>query len=176
MSKLMSQTKNQMDLVQLEFLIKEELDLDCQVLSPSIETPVDTLVVKLETDEKERIRIASIMFIPLNDSDFESLKLLQFYCETPVRAAPSSRAAVTEFLSAVNLSIPVGTFCLTPDHLVACKYVCTLGKFREIEPKEFLETFLLWMFAIDSISGIAEMVAEGKQSLADAIKLLEQSQ
>lgn len=175
MSDPMNQAKERFELQQLETAIKAELELDCQILPRSVETPIDTLVIKLEADEQERIRIASVMFFPLEDSDVESLKLLQFYCETPIRVeSTQARATVAEFLSAVNLKIPVGTFCLNSNHEVVCKYVYALGKFKAIEPEEFLETFLLWMFAIDSMSGLIESVAKEEQSLVAATQHLDE--
>lgn len=171
----MNQAKALFELQQLEVSIKSELDLDCQVLEHSEETPIDTLVVDIETDGKGRSRITSIMFIPLDNSDVETLKLLQFYCETPISVqSKQKREIVAELLASINLKIPVGTFCLNPDHLVTFKYVNALGKFKTIETEEFLETFLLWMFALDSMSELIESVAEGENSLDLAIKLLDE--
>ncbi|MCA6623139.1 MAG: hypothetical protein IM542_11325, partial [Pseudanabaena sp. M165S2SP1A06QC] len=83
MTNFINQAKDLFELQQLEAAIKAELDLDCQILEHSVDTPIDTLVVNIETDGLGRSRIVSIMFIPLDDSDVETLKLLQFYCETP---------------------------------------------------------------------------------------------
>ena len=173
MSNFINQSKNLFELQQLEKAIKVELDLDCHILEYSVDTPVDTLVVNTETDGMGRSRIVSIMFIPLDASDVETLKLLQFYCETPICVESSSnRAIIAELLAAINLKIPIGAFCLNDQHAVTFKYVNALGKFKTINSEEFLETLLLWMFSLDSMSSLIESVAQGKQSLELAVKLL----
>ena len=173
MSNFINQAKDLFELQQLEEAIKAELDLECQILEHSVDTPIDTLVVNIETDGLGRSRIVSIMFIPLDDSDVETLKLLQFYCETPICVESSSnRAIVAELLAAINLKIPIGAFCLNDQHTVTFKYINALGKFRTIDSEEFLETLLMWMFALDSMSSLIESVAQGEQSLELAIKLL----
>lgn len=175
MGNFINQVKVLFELQQLEKAIKTELDLECQILEHSVDTPIDTLVVDIETDSLGRSRIVSIMFIPLDDSDVETLKLLQFYCETPICVeSPSNRAIVAELLAAINLKIPIGAFCLNDQHTVTFKYVNALGKFKTIDLEEFLETLLLWMFALDSMSSPIESVAKGEQSLELAIKLLNQ--
>ncbi len=175
MSDPIQHAKDRFELQQLETAIKTELDLDCQILPRSPETPIDTLLVNLETDARDRTRIASLMFVPLDDSDVESLKLLQFYCETPIQVTSATACAtVAQFLSAVNLKIPVGAFCLNAEHQVTCKYVYALGKFKTIDPTEFLETFLMWMFAIDSLSSLIESVATGEHDLESAIQVLDE--
>jgi hypothetical protein len=174
MNPSLNQAKERYELQQLEAAITGQLDLTCQLLLHSPEVPVDTLTVVLELDPHGRTRVASLMFIPLDDSDVESLKLLQFYCETPIKVSPDAGAAVAQFLSAINLKLPIGTFCLTEESQVGYKYVYALGKFKTIEPEEFLETFLLWMFGLDGMSNLIEEVAEGQRSLAAALKILEE--
>lgn len=168
----LNQAKDLFELQQIEAAITSQLDLTCQILPHSVEVPIDTLTVVLEMDRQGRSRVASLMFIPLEDGDVESLKLLQFYCETPITVPPDARATVALFLSAVNLKIPVGAFCLTPENQISCKYVYALGKFKTIDMDEFLETFLLWMFALDSLSGLIEEVAESQQTLETALNIL----
>lgn len=174
MSDFMSQAKTLFELQQLEAAIRSEIDLDCQILTRSEAIPIDTLVVNLEADRKDRPRIASIIFIPLEDSDIETLKLLQFYCESPIQVThETTRRVVAELLSAINLKAPLGTFCLNSQHQVVFKYVNALGKFRAIESEEFLETLLLWMFTLDSMSVLIESVASEEMSLELAIQTLD---
>lgn len=66
MSNFINQSKDLFELQQLEQAIKAELDLDCQILERSVDTPIATLVVNIETDSMGRSRIVSIMFVPLD--------------------------------------------------------------------------------------------------------------
>ena len=174
MSDSIDLAKHRFELQQLETAIKTMLALNCELLSRSPETPIDSLVVQLEADQKGRSRLASLLFSPLQETDIETLKLLQFYCETPIQvSSPSARQAVAELLSAINLNLPIGTFCLNANHTLTYKYVYALGKFTTIIPEEFLETFLLWLFALDPMSNLIESVANGEQSLTSALALLQ---
>ena len=173
MSNFINQSKDIFELQQIETAIKTELSLDCQTLSRSVDTPIDTLTVNIEADGQGRSRIVSIMFVPLEDSDDETLKLLQFYCETPIRVdSASTRATIAQLLAVINLNIPVGAFCFNSENEVTFKYVYALVKFKTIALLECLDTFLLWMFGLDSMSELIETVAEGKQNLESAIQLM----
>jgi hypothetical protein len=175
MSNFINQAKDLFELQQLEIAIKTELDLECQILVNSVDIPIDTLAVNIEFDSKGRTRIASLMFIPLENSNIETLKLLQFFCETSICVESQPiRANVAEFLSAINFKIPLGTFCFDPQNRVTFKYIYALGKFTAIESDEFLESFLFWVFTLDSMSVLIEEVAEGERSLESAIQLLEE--
>lgn len=170
----MEQAKAFFELQSLQTIIKQELDIDGQVLNRSAEIPVDTLAVTLDTDGEGRMRIASLIFVPLAESDIEALKLLQFYCETPVHVEPQAVTKVAQFLSAVNLKNLIGTFSLDAEHVVTYRYVYSLGKFATINQEEFLETFMLWMFGLDSLTPMIEAVATGALSLDDAVAALEE--
>lgn len=173
MSDAMNEARSLFEFQQLEAAIKSELDLNCQVLPCSSEVPITTLAIELEADAKERSRIASLIFIPLEESDVETLKLLQFYCETSINLENNlSRSAIIELLPTINLKIPLGSFCLDPQNQVVFKYVNALGKSREINPEEFLETLLLWMFTLDSMSALIDSVVTGECRLQSAMQAL----
>jgi hypothetical protein len=166
------QAKNQYELQQLASKIQSDLGLSCHFLPQSPEIPVHSLLVELQADKHGRPRVATLMFIPLEGAGVESLKLLQFYCEMPIQTDSQQAPTVATLLSAVNLNVPIGTFCLNAENEVTCRYVYALGKFTAIAPKEFLETFLLWMFAIDSMSPLIESVALGTTTLQVALSHL----
>ncbi|MFH7242621.1 MAG: YbjN domain-containing protein [Spirulina sp.] len=173
MSDAMNEARSLFELQQLEAAIKSELDLNSQVLPCSSEVPITTLAIELEADAKGRSRIASLIFIPLDESDVETLKLLQFYCETPIKLEDDlSRSAIIELLPTINLKIPLGSFCLDSQNQVVFKYVNALGKSRGIDPEEFLETLLLWMFTLDSMSVLIDSVVTSECSLQSAMQAL----
>ncbi len=169
----LNQAKDLVELGNLENYIKDELVLDCQVLESTPEVPVNSLAVKLEDDEQGRSRVANLMFMPLEDSDIEDVKLLQFFCETPVTVSSEHTDALLKFIQAVNLKIPIGVFAVNSDNQLVSKYVYSLGKFKLIEKGEFIETFLLWMYALDNLGPLLEEVATGKKDLETALQELD---
>jgi hypothetical protein len=169
MNRSIQQAQNLYALQQLGHSITSELNLACEVLQQSDEIPIDTLLVVLEPDAHQRDRVASLMFIPLEETEVEAVKLLQFYCDTPISVPAAMRGAVAQVCAAVNLKIPLGAFSLSDEDRVVLRYVLAVGRFATIEPAAFVETFLLWMFALDATSSLIEDVAAGRLALDDAI-------
>jgi hypothetical protein len=173
MSESVNQASDLLELQQLEFVIREELDLGCEILPVSAEMPVETLLVMLEQDAHERTRIASLMFVPLHGTQIETLKIIQLYIETPVLVdTAGGRQVMSEFFSVVNQKIPLGAFAFNDEGLVTFKYVHALGKDSSIVQEHFLELFLLWMFTLDSVSPLIDALAEGRMDLAGAVEVL----
>lgn len=173
MSESVNQASDLFELQQLESFIREELDLGCEILPVSAEIPVETLLVMLEQDTHERTRIASLMFVPLQDTQIETLKLIQLYIETPVLVdTVEVRQIMSEFFTVVNQKIPLGAFAINEDQLVTFKYMHALGKYSPIVQEHFLELFLLWMFTLDSVSPLIDALAEGRMDLSRAVEAL----
>jgi len=163
------QAKILTELQDLKTCLENESGLECQIINyDESDSPINSLAVFLEPDSQERARLASLTFITLEDGEFESIKLLQFYCELPLSLNSDFIDEVMRFFLKVNLQIPLGAFSLNPEQKVSFKYVYSLGKFKLIEPEEFSETFFLWMFTLDKISDLIEAVGIGQKDLQSA--------
>lgn len=157
------------ELQTLQRHLEDELHLQCELVGQSSGVPIDSLAVMLEPDWNNRPRVANLMFLPLEGSDIEALKLLQFYSELPTQVPAEKQAAILQFITAANVLVPLGTFALTADQELIFKYVNAIGKFTGIEQAAFIETFLLWMYTLDNISVLVDAVVEGSHSLEEAL-------
>jgi hypothetical protein len=165
--------KNLTELQDLKTALNKKLSLECQIIEEQSDVPINSLVVLLEPDSQKRSRLANLTFLPLEDTDLESIKLLQFYCQLPISLSSDFSDEVLRFLARVNLQIPLGTFTIDfEEQKVGFKYVYSLGKFKQIEPEEFLETFLLWMYTLDKISDLIEAVSTGQKDVQSACQEL----
>ena len=154
-------------LTEIEAAITAELDLQCQLLDVRSGVPIDSLAVVLEADRKGRPRVANLMFLPVGDDEVQKVRLLQLHCLLPVPVSAESRADLEHFLTRTNSIVPIGALSITVDDELIFKYVHAIGRARPLEANEFLELFLLWMFTLDSLSGVVEDVATGIRA-ADA--------
>lgn len=161
--------KSRYELQALQSYLEGELHLQCELLDPSMGVPTDSLAVMLEPDWNNRPRVANLMFLSLEGSDIEALKLLQFYSELPTAVPLDKQEAALRLIAVANAFAPVGTFAFTPDQELVFKYVNALSKFSEIEQESFIETFLLWMYTLDTISVLVDAVVEGSKSLEEAL-------
>lgn len=161
-----------LELQNLKTYIENNLDFPGEVVRTPIDS-IDSLAVALEPDDKGRNRVASLTFLPIENSDFEAIKLLQFYCELPFNVDEKYMEDLRKFLLTANLKMPIGSFALNEEDVITLKYIYSLGKFTHIDRDEFLETFLLWMFMLDGIGELVEAVATGQKNLETACKELE---
>ena len=141
--------------------ISGELDLKCQILDARAGVPIDSLAVIMEPDRQGRPRAANLMFLPVGDDEVQEVHLLQLHCLLPLPVAAERRADLEHFLTRTNSIVPIGAFSITGDDELIFKHVYAIGRARPFEPREFLELFLLWMFTLDSLSGVVEDVAAG---------------
>ncbi len=154
-------------LTEIEAAVAGELDLQCQILDARSGVPIDSLAVVLEEDRQGRPRVANLMFLPVGDDEVQEVRLLQLHCLLPVAVAAESRADLEHFLTRTNSIVPIGAFSITGDDELIFKYVHAIGRALPFQAREFLELFLLWMFTLDSLSGVVEDVATGARE-ADA--------
>ncbi|MBN9392715.1 MAG: hypothetical protein J0I20_32090 [Chloroflexi bacterium] len=153
---------------QIQSWIKDELDLETQYLQASPQIPQDAVVVTLEPDSQGQPRVASILFLPNDDGEIEHFELLQFYLEGPVKIPEASRETYLKFAASANQVIPVGSFSVTEEGELVFKYVIPVSKKNGLDKEEFLEIYLLWMFTLDSVSGLVEEVLAGDKTLEEA--------
>lgn len=154
---------------QIEAAVTGELDLQCRMLDAGAGVPIDSLAVMLEADRRGQPRVANLMFLPVGDDEVQEVRLLQLHLVLPVAVASERRADLEHFLTRTNSIVPIGAFSITADDELIFKYVHAVGRARSLEAREFLELFLLWMFTLDSLSGVVEDVASGDRSADDAL-------
>ncbi|MDM8521033.1 hypothetical protein QUF64_13375 [Anaerolineales bacterium HSG6] len=152
--------------------IKNDLNLEYQLIERSILLPLDSLVIVLEPDSDGQARATNIMFIPLDDADYRAIKLLQFYTELPLILDEQGLTNIEPLLRTINLYTPIGTFSLNDQKQIIFKYVYILGKFNTINSAEFVEMFSLWLRNLDTLSRLIKEVARAEKTVEQALNTL----
>ena len=160
-------SKNLSALQQIQGWIKNELDLETEYLPASRQIPQETVVVTLEPDSQGRARVASITFLPIG-GEIEHFDLLQFFMDGPLEISKENEETFLRLVATANQVIPVGAFSLSDENKLIYKYVFPVSKKRGLDPEEFLEIYLLWMFTLDSLSGLVDEVLAGDKDLKTA--------
>lgn len=92
----------------------DDMDLEGRVLPAKEDLPMPTLLAALEPDDRERPRIVSHSFVPLDTEAAEFTKYLQFYCELPCPVEGLDRATLLEAVCRLNGHLPLGS-CVLAD-------------------------------------------------------------
>ncbi|MBE9078777.1 hypothetical protein IQ241_15980 [Romeria aff. gracilis LEGE 07310] len=172
MSAELMQAKHHLELKRLQELIESELELESRLFEASSQIPSPSLSIVLEPDGSGSSRVANLMFLPIDDEDMESIKLLQLYCELPIQITSETLPDLEQLLHEVNLTVPLGAYSINTNRQLIFKYVYVLSKFKETDPAEFLETFLLWMYILDNINMLVDALIEGQTDLQAALQAL----
>lgn len=66
------------------------------------------------------------------------------------------------------LHLPIGAFGIDAEGKIGFKYVYALAIFETIDREAFLETLLLWLFILDTVSALIEEINDGDRSAEGA--------
>lgn len=146
--------------------IYAHLELEAAVIPAGAELPVPALAAVLEQDERNRNRIVTNSFLPLDREDAEYTKFLQFYMELENDLSGLDRGQLLELLQWVNGRIPVGGCMLqaqtadSPARL-AVRMAQGFCLTKPIDAGVFTEELFLFDRICDMVSGIFDRMADG---------------
>ena len=146
--------------------IYQKLELKAVVVPQLEELPLPALVAVLENDEKNRPRIVTNSFLPMERDDAEHTKFLQFYMELQNDLNGIQQQELLEMLQWVNRHIPMGSCMLReadesrPVRLVI-RMTHGFPVIRPIDPGVFAEELILFDQIGEMVSGIFDHMAEG---------------
>jgi hypothetical protein len=159
-----AETRN---LVLLGYLEEIFVDLgyeDAQVIEPSAQVALPSLLVSLEADKKGRARFLTLMFYPV--AEMEDTLLLQYYVELPFQVA--AVPAVNTLLPVLNHRAVVGYFGLDGNAKPYYRYVQALRADARPTAKDVADVTALIVTTTDLLQAVFEEVASGTTSLDDA--------
>ena len=155
----------------------KSIGLETVPIPSSQETPIPSLAILLEDDERERIRMMTANFLPLDKKHAEFSKYLQFYLELQNDLKGVDRGELLELLTWLNARLSLGCCVLREaegDRPVRVILRASQG-FPLCEPVDiaaFTESMFLFDSSCDAVSGFLDLMAEGK-SFAEIQALLE---
>jgi hypothetical protein len=90
-----------------------------QLVTPSAQTAVHVLVC---TPSNSDIPSAYLSYIPLDD-DQNELELMQITCDAQVTVPEARLREIMVFLHALNVTMPIGAFCLSPMKTIYARHI-----------------------------------------------------
>ena len=167
----MSDLANARDEAELGFLMQylKEADQPAQLLKPSEELPLPTLLVPLFKDYKNRDRFLTFNFIPLPEDEVEHVRLLQIYSVIPVDWKDGTRPDVEKLLFVLNGHTAIGHFNIKDDGEVSLRYVFAASSATILPKNEVIEIIDLFNMMLDLFSATIDKVASGEMTLQEAL-------
>ncbi len=145
----------------------KDADMEALVLEQSKTFELPTLVQPLPNDSKDRARVFTMNFVPLEKEDVEYTRFLQIHCELPFTMADGREIETLRILNMVNQVMAVGSFTLQGDKL-SYRYVFGSPIDAVLDEGVFMETMFMMAFMLDLAQDPIESVAAGEATAADA--------
>lgn len=169
----LTRAKHIVELGHLEQILTELGYQTTLVESPEA-AAVPVLTAALPLDERGRGRYLNILFVPVAETELETIELVQFHLQFPVRLTETRRRETEQVICALNNKIGLGGIGLDFEHHVFYRYVYPKAKYETFNNAALAETMLLFVYIFERVSGLVEEVAAGRQELADALKIVEE--
>jgi len=165
------------DLVELGFLkqyLKDEADLQSDLIEPSADIPVGALLVPLTRDDRQRDRYLTFSFVPsLSQQGIKHIRLLQIYTKVPVQWKEGNLEKVEKLLISINCHLAVGHYSIREDGELYYRYVWCVPGSAVLPKNETLEVIDLFLLMLEMFAGVIDGVASGQTELSAALALLE---
>lgn len=167
----MADVNHARDEAELGFLMQylREAELPSQLLKPSNEVPLATLLVPLFQDYKNRDRFMTFTFVPLPEDEIEYVRLLQIFSVVPVDWKEGTRGDVEKLLLAINARTAIGHFNVNEEGEVSFRYVHAASNSTILPKNEILETIDLFNLMLDMFAETIDKVASGAMPLSEAL-------
>ncbi|NHN30517.1 hypothetical protein [Paenibacillus agricola] len=173
----MNTNKQARDLAELGFLQQyfKEAGLESEVIDPSEEVPIGTLLVPLTKDSQQRDRYLTFNFVPsLAHEGIEHIRLLQIYTQIPVSLVDGSLEKLEKLLLAINCHLAIGHYSIRENQELHYRYVWCTSSGHLIPKEQILEITDLFILMLDTFGGMIDSVASGQTELSEALAFLEQ--
>jgi len=167
------------DQAELGFLMQylREHDVPSELLAPSDELPIGTLVVPLLQDERGRDRFLTCNFVPLSEDEVEAVRLLQLFAVVPAAWAGEANARtgaarenVERLLHAINGRTAIGHFGIKDDGEIHLRYVYCAPASKVLPKEEILGVVDLFVLTLDTFAETIDGVASGALRLEEALQ------
>jgi hypothetical protein len=165
------------DLAELGFLQQyfKEAGLASDVIEPSEEVSIGTLLVPLTKDSQQRDRYITFNFVPsLVHEGIEHIRLLQMYTQIPVSWEDRSLEKLEKLLLAINCHVAIGHYSIRENHELHYRYVWCTSTSHLVPKEQILEITDLFILMLDTFGGMIDSVASGQTELSAVLSFLEQ--
>lgn len=146
-----------------------EASFSTRFFDTSSELPLPLLAVNLPPDEQGRERFIHLVFVPASEEELKTVQFLQLYSPLPVSTG-SSPVELMAFIVGANNQTAIGHLGFDPNGSLCYRYVHIKEKYKMIDASLVREMVEVFFYMLDRISPLAEQVAAGQISAADAVR------
>jgi hypothetical protein len=150
-----------------------EAGYDTELLEPSDQLDLPTLVVGLPVDEQGRGRWLSVNVVPFELGETVGLSVAQVYAPLPFTLADKQRDEFAKFALAASQMVPVGSMGARDDGELYFRYMASALDTTAMEPTLLASIAMLFQFQLDVFGSAMESVATGNATAAEALAALE---
>lgn len=156
----------------------DEMEVACQVMPAVERAPMPSLVAILDEDDKNRPRIVTHSFLPLDEEEASFTKYLQYYCELQIDVGDVDRVKLLEAMVTMNGLLPLGACSLVDARpelnlpaMVAVRTIQGHPLEEVIDRGAFCETLFLFDTACDLMTLVVDKLVAGG-TVEEALKEL----
>lgn len=161
-----AEAMSMLDLMSVQKIF-QQYDLPTALLEKSKTLPLNSLIINIKGDYKERTRTLSFSFLPIEIKHFPDVKLMQIFSEFNFDIKKECIKDLEQLVIRLNRLLPVGCLGITEGNKVYYRYVHTLAKYDILDEKEttLLNLHNLVVYALNVNAKVLESVGTGEQSL-----------
>lgn len=142
-----------------------KISVEATVMEASENMPYNLLIAST----KERVPI-NIMYVPLPEDHFATIRLLQHYSLITARVNAERKSDLLSLLNEINNQSPLGSFAINEQGELGFKYIYPVPRFGMLNEESFMEVFSLYLNCLLSFRSKITQVNNGTLSPGDALK------
>lgn len=150
-------------------LYYDDMQTENKILPSLEDAPLPTLLAGLDADDKERPRMITHSFLPVDKEEAEFTKYLQFYLELQNTLKGIARITLLEAVCRLNAALPFGHVMLIPPRpelnlpeMAALRTTQGFPIAQPIDQGTFTENVFLFDLSCELTSTVLDALAEGK--------------
>ncbi|MDH3755889.1 MAG: hypothetical protein OEU32_18660 [Acidimicrobiia bacterium] len=149
-------------------------DFTTELLHPSDELPIASLLVALGEDDEQRQRAMSISIMPFDEADFTATQFIQFYVPIPFEVTSDKMGDLGHAIAIVNGAMALGHFGVRGNELFY-RYMLAADAGDVISSEMLIELVSMMAFHQEHFADYLEGVLDGEIELVILPKLIQQS-
>lgn len=148
-----------------------ERGIENQLIEPSDQLPVNTLMIDVGPDDKERDRVLAASIMPLDGDGLAHTQLVQFYAQMPFEVDDVSTASVERACAIVNAALAVGHFGMQHGQLFY-RYILAMPSSTTFDLDMTIELIALLAFHQEHFGDFFEGIVDDEITLSTLPALL----
>jgi hypothetical protein len=149
-----------------------DLDYETNLVQGAADLGVDLVTINLASDNKERRRLITLIFIPVDETTELEIDLLQIYTELDRGVSENQKAGMLTILNAINIKGSLGAFGINENNKVYSKAVIVDAKQELFEEAQIVDTVQLMEYTMNVFTPLLDEYLDGNFTAQEVINAL----